>query len=93
MTIVIVGVDVKILKRKIITFSGIVEVEGSYAARVVQLFIEQTGECAGITISDPSTGVWSIAVCDNINTKYFAVCVALSGTRNNKVLGHVTGIE
>lgn len=93
MAIVNVGIDVKVFKRKIITFSGIVEVEGSYAARVVQLFKEQTGEFIGLAMSNSSTGAWSIDVCDNINVKYFAVCVALSNSRNNKVIGHVIGIE
>lgn len=85
-------IDFKSIKQKFITFSGIVKVEGSYAARMVHLFKEQTGEFVGSAQANPSTGAWSIEVCDNTNVKYFAVCVALSNSRNNKVVAHVTGL-
>lgn len=84
--------DYKAVRRKIITFSGTVKVEDVLAARVVHLFKEQTGKLVESIQSNPSTGAWSIEVCDNTNVKYFAVCAALSNSRNNEVIGHVTGL-
>lgn len=84
--------SLKALKIKRITFSGTVKVEDTLASRQVHLFKEQTGESVGNVWSNPSTGVWSITVSDNANVKYYAVCVAESGSRNNEVIGHVTGV-
>jgi hypothetical protein len=44
MAIIKFDIDFKPIKRKIITFSGTVKVEGSFAARMVHLYKESTGE-------------------------------------------------
>lgn len=82
----------KYLSTKNVVFSGTVKVEGSFAARVVNLYKEQTGEFIDSTLSNSDTGAWSIEVCDNTNVKYYAVCVALSGSRNNEIISHIVGM-
>jgi hypothetical protein len=85
-------VDYKPVIRKIIIFSGVVKVEGSYAARVVNLYKERTGELAGSAFSNPTTGAWSIDVSDTINVKYFAVCIPTLSSRNAQVFAGLTGV-
>jgi hypothetical protein len=87
----LIGVP-KPLVRKLITFSGTVKVEGSFAARRVGLYKQATGELAGSTLSNLGTGVWEISVSDNTNVKYFAVCIPEAGTRNAEVFAHITGV-
>lgn len=90
-----IGKLTSVLKRlapKFISFSGTVKVEGSFAARRVELYKQATGELIDSTLSNLSTGVWSITVCDNTNTKYIAVCIPEVGTRNAEIFAHLTGI-
>lgn len=92
MAIINLDTEFKIFRRKIIIFSGTVEVEGSFAVRTVHLFKEQTGEFVGCVQSNPITGAWSIEVCDNANVKYCAMCVAVSNLINNQIYAHLTGV-
>ena len=92
MAITKIGIKIKPVKRKIITLSGLVYVEGSPASRRVLVYKESTGLLAAKTISDSATGAWSISLCDNANDKYFAVCVADSDSRNSEVFGHLSGV-
>lgn len=84
--------DYKPVKRKLITFSGAVQVESANAARVVCLYKQLSGELIGSVLSNLSTGAWSIEVCNNTNVKYFAICLPVSGSRNAEVYAHLTGV-
>lgn len=85
-------VELKPIKRKILTFSGVVQVEGAYATRVVHLYKEPTGELIESVVSNPTTGAWSITVFDNTNVKYYAVCIPTSSSRNAQVFAGLTGV-
>lgn len=85
-------IEFKPIQRKTITLSGTVKVEGNFAARMVCLYKESTGELISKMSSDPTTGAWSFEVSDNINVKYFAVCIPTSNSRNAQIFAHLTGV-
>jgi hypothetical protein len=62
------------LKKKIITFSGSVSIEGSPGKRLVCLLRCRDGTVISSTYSDASTGNWSIEISGNANDKVVAVC-------------------
>lgn len=92
MAIAILQEDYKALKRQIITFSGTVTEEGSLVARMVYLYKQSDGSLAGSTLSSAVDGTWSIDVCDNTNTKYFAVSIPIANDKNADVFANLTGV-
>jgi len=71
------------LKRKTVTFSGTVSIEGSPGKRLICLHRYRDGSVIGSTYSDASTGNWSIDVSCNANDKFIAVCFPLEGESLN----------
>lgn len=92
MAIVILQEDYKALERQTITFSGTVSEESNLVARMVHLYKQSNGSLAGSVLSSSVDGTWSIEVCDNTNTKYFAVAIPIADDKNADVFANLTGV-